>query len=78
MPTEIEKEHEVTFDEILSSMAESLVETHAVFRVRDIADPVRGFTTGLVERLSFLSLFFILCAYIYVSTHLESIHLICI
>ena len=48
MPTEVEKEHEVTFDEILSSMVESLVETHAVFRVRDIADPPRGFTTGLV------------------------------
>ena len=51
MPTELEKEHEVTFDEILSSMAESLVETHAVFRVRDIADPPRGFTTGYVEEL---------------------------
>lgn len=47
MPHDLEKEHEVTFSEILSSMAESLVETHAVFRVRDIKDPPRGFTTGL-------------------------------
>ena len=80
MPTEIEKEHEVTFDEILSSMAESLVETHAVFRVRDIADPARGFTTGLVSGATFLPSSLLHSAYvcIYVSAYSEPIHCICL
>ena len=41
------REHEVEFEDVLGSMAEALVETQAVFRVREIDDPPTGYTTGL-------------------------------
>ena len=37
----------VECEDVLAAMADSLVETHSTFFVRDIPDPPRGFTTGL-------------------------------
>ena len=40
-------EHDVEMEDVLSAMAESLVETQSLFKVREIPDPQRTLTTGL-------------------------------